>query len=144
MLSAEGTNNLARTDSIIAAAFGPGWYPADAPFSRSARYPEYSFGLQTEPSDRNPVYGTVCESLRLLGLDADRFGTTRWNPLCAIVCSGDTVVLKPNFVRDFRETQAGHGDCLVTHGSISAHSSSVISGRAIELRSVTHVNLARW
>ena len=31
---------------------------------------------------------------------------------------GHTVVLKPNFVRDFRETQAGHGDCLITHGSI--------------------------
>jgi uncharacterized protein (DUF362 family) len=31
---------------------------------------------------------------------------------------GDTVVLKPNFIRDFRETQAGHEDCLITHGSI--------------------------
>jgi len=31
---------------------------------------------------------------------------------------GDTVVLKPNFVREFRETQPGHGDCLITHGSV--------------------------
>ena len=31
---------------------------------------------------------------------------------------GNTVVLKPNFVRDFRETQAGHGDCLITHGAV--------------------------
>ncbi len=32
--------------------------------------------------------------------------------------AGNTVVLKPNFVRHFRETQAGHEDCLITHGAV--------------------------
>src|SRR5439155_182678 len=41
-----------------------------------------------------------------------------WNPLRDIVRSGDTVVLKPNFVREFRETHEGHADCVMTHGSV--------------------------
>ena len=28
------------------------------------------------------------------------------------------MVLKPNFVRDFRESSPDHGDCLITHGSV--------------------------
>ncbi|RLC74731.1 MAG: DUF362 domain-containing protein [Chloroflexi bacterium] len=69
-------------------------------------------------SSANKAYWAVREALRLLGLDAGRFGTSAWNPLGVLVRPGDTVVLKPNFVRHFRETQAGDGDCLITHGSV--------------------------
>src|SRR5262249_48618851 len=55
---------------------------------------------------------------RLLGLDAGRFDTPGWNPLRGIVRPGDRVVIKPNLVREFRETHAGDGDCLVTHGAV--------------------------
>lgn len=43
---------------------------------------------------------------------------TQPNPLEAIVRPGDTVVVKPNFVRDFRESAPDDGDCLFTHGSV--------------------------
>jgi uncharacterized protein (DUF362 family) len=35
-----------------------------------------------------------------------------------VISPGQTVVLKPNFIRDFRETHAGLDDCVMTHGSI--------------------------
>jgi uncharacterized protein (DUF362 family) len=60
----------------------------------------------------------VRNALGLLRFDEGRYGQSNWNPLGEIVHPGDTVVLKPNFIRDFRETQAGHGDCLITHGSV--------------------------
>jgi len=53
-----------------------------------------------------------------LELDADHYGEKGWNPLGEIVRPGNTVVLKPNFIRDFRETQPDHEDCLITHGSV--------------------------
>ena len=101
-----------------AIALGPSRYDAAPPFSPGVVYPEYPFGRGTCGAADNGVYDTVREGLRLLGLDAARFGTPEWNPLGEIVRPGDTVVLKPNLVRDFRETQPGHGNCLITHGSI--------------------------
>jgi ribosomal protein L35 len=35
-----------------------------------------------------------------------------------VISPGQIVVLKPNFIRDFRETHAGLDDCVMTHGSI--------------------------
>lgn len=94
-----------------------GGYPSSAPYSPSEAYPEYPWG-HLAGEDGNNVYAAVRGALRLLGLDAERFGTKAWNPLDGIVRPGDTVVLKPNFVREFRETQPSHGDCLITHGSV--------------------------
>jgi uncharacterized protein (DUF362 family) len=56
--------------------------------------------------------------LELLGLDIEQYGSRGWNPLGGLVQPGDTVVIKPNFVREFRETQPGHGNCLIMHGSV--------------------------
>jgi hypothetical protein len=53
-----------------------------------------------------------------LELDTEHYGQKGWNPLGEIVHPGNTVVLKPNFIRDFRETQQGNDDCLITHGSV--------------------------
>jgi len=60
----------------------------------------------------------VRDALRQLGLDADHYGQKDWNPLGQIVHPGNKVVLKPNLIRDFRETLSGHEDCLITHGSV--------------------------
>jgi len=97
-----------------------GWdgYLSKPPYAPSGCYPEYPFGAETIVEEANPGYEGVRNVLRLLGLDGDRYGQKKWNPLGSLVGPGDTVVLKPNFVRDFRETQAGHEDCLITHGSI--------------------------
>ncbi|MCH9033555.1 MAG: DUF362 domain-containing protein, partial [Planctomycetes bacterium] len=79
---------------------------------------EYPFGDALDHLQPNPAYHAVRGALRLLDLDAAKFNTPEWNPLGGIVRPGDTVVLKPNFVRDFRETQPGHADCIITHGAV--------------------------
>lgn len=66
----------------------------------------------------NDAYEGVRAALRLLQLDKNNYGRSEWNPLEYIILPGDTVVLKPNWIRDFRETQSGHDNCLITHGAI--------------------------
>ena len=103
-------------DIAIVAASGA--YPSKPPYSPSTGYVEYPSGPATLVREANVAYEGVREALNLLGLDSDRHGWKDWNPLGGIIRPGHTVVLKPNFIRDFRETQSGHGDCLITHGSV--------------------------
>ncbi|MCH7704503.1 MAG: DUF362 domain-containing protein [Planctomycetes bacterium] len=106
-------------DSKTVAIFrGPARYPDMPPFSPSEGFPEYPFDCVKDGSQPNPAYHAVRGALGLLDLDAEHFDTPEWNPLGGIVRPGDTVVLKPNFVRDFRETQPGHADCIITHGAV--------------------------
>ena len=102
----------------VAISHGHNGYAATSPYSPATGYPEYSFGSETLSAAASPAYDGVRDSLRLLGLDAEHFGQEDWNPLGRLIRPGDTVVLKPNCVREFRETQSGHGDCLITHGSV--------------------------
>jgi len=99
-------------------AAGCSAYGPEPPYSPDALYPEYPFDAATIAGVPNPAYEAVRSALRLLGLDAQHLDTPEWNPLDGIVRPGDTVVLKPNFVRDFRETHDGDGNCTITHGSI--------------------------
>ena len=105
-------------DSTVAIACGQAAYPEQPPYSPHEAGPEYPFGTATLSDQPNPAYAGVRETLRLLELDADHYGTAAWNPLRGIAEPGDMVVLKPNFVREFRETHAGHGNCLFTHGAV--------------------------
>ena len=93
-------------------------YPLEPPYTPSDYYPEYPFGTDSLAKQDNHAYEGVRDALRLLDFDAGHYGQTHWNPLGEMIHSGSTVVLKPNFIRDFPETQPGHGDCLITHGSI--------------------------
>ena len=93
-------------------------YDAAPPYAPGKAYPEYPFADRAALCPSNPVYCAVRESLRLLGLDAPNYGTKQWNPFQGLVQPGHAVLLKPNFIREFRETREGHGDCLVTHGSV--------------------------
>ncbi|MFC1793707.1 DUF362 domain-containing protein [Planctomycetota bacterium] len=102
----------------VAVSTGHDGYPSASPYSPSTAYPEYPFRSDTLTKEINHAYEGVRDALRLLGLDKEHYGQKEWNPLGEIVQPGDTVVLKPNFVRDCRETQEGHEDCLITHGSI--------------------------
>jgi uncharacterized protein (DUF362 family) len=54
----------------------------------------------------------------MAGRDTARFGHASWNPLGGTIRPGDTVVLKPNFVRDFRESSPDPADCIFTHGAV--------------------------
>ena len=106
------------TSAEVAISTGHYEYPLDSPYSPATAYPEYPFGLQALASEVNHAYEGVRDTLRLLELDVEHYGQEDWNPLGAIIRPGYTVVLKPNFVRDFRETQSGHEDCMITHGAI--------------------------
>jgi len=110
--------NEISSKSHVAISSGCDGYPSEPPYSPGACYPEYPFGPDTLSNDANHAYEGVRDALRLLKFDAERYGREDWNPLGKIVRPGDTVVLKPNFIRDFRETQPDHEDCLITHGAI--------------------------
>ncbi len=93
-------------------------YPVEPSYSPATAYPEYPFGPDTLAKEINHAYEGVHDALRLLELDAEHYGRGNWNPLGVIVHPGNTVVLKPNFIRDFREMQPDHENCLITHGAI--------------------------
>ncbi len=86
-------------------------------FSPSEAYPEYPFShIASRP---NPAYRSVRRCLSQCGLDAEHYGTPRWNPLGRYVNKGDKVFLLCNFVfhkRPRESWSAFHGKC--THGSI--------------------------
>ena len=109
---------LSERGSLVAVAAGLRRYDAAPPFSPAERFPEYPAALGGATSPANDAYRTVREALRLLGLDEARYGTPAWNPLRESVAPGDTVVVKPNLVRDFRESSADHAECLITHGAV--------------------------
>ncbi len=106
------------TSRLVAVSADNKSYAPQAPYSPGTAYPEYPFGGDIRRQESNDGYHAVRDALHLLGLDAENYGKRAWNPLGGIVQPGQTVVLKPNFVREFRETHAGHDDCLITHGSI--------------------------
>jgi hypothetical protein len=106
------------TSSMVAISTGHDGYPSVLPYSPRVIYPEYPFTPKTITNKVNHAYDGVRDTLRLLKLDTEHYGQKEWNPLGRIVHPGNTVVLKPNFIRDFRETHPGHEDCLITHGSV--------------------------
>ena len=72
-------------------------YPDGAPFHPGQSYPEYSLGT-TGPENR--VYEAVRNLFLHAGLDAAHQGTRDWNPLRDIIHPGNTVLLKPNLVKE--------------------------------------------
>ena len=102
----------------VAISTGHDGYPPVLPYSPGIAYPEYPFGAKALADKINHAYDGLRDVLRLLKLDGEHHGQANWNPLGEFIRPGDTVVLKPNFIRDFRETQTGHENCLITHGSI--------------------------
>ena len=46
------------------------------------------------------VYEAVRETYLRAGLDLERHGTPDWNPLGDLIAPGETVLLKPNLVKD--------------------------------------------
>lgn len=103
---------LARTD--------PGYGDAVPPFHAGKHYPEFSslLGEDAALGPPNPAYAGVRGALRGLGLDRDRFGSDRWNPLGALVPRGGRVVLKPNFIRHWNPTEDASVESVITHGAI--------------------------
>jgi len=111
------TNNILSSTNV-SVSIGNNGYPSKPPYSPHTFYQEYSFNRDTLSSEVNHTYDGIRDALRLLGLDAEHYGQKDWNPLVEFVHPGDTVILKPNFIRDYRETKSGLEDCVITHGSV--------------------------
>lgn len=88
-------------------------------FRPDTAYPEYYFGTDCISADKNEVYNAVRESLHLLGLDEEHYGSKEWNPLKDFVKPGYNVLIKPNFVMDHNPSGEGT-DCLYTQPSVVA------------------------
>lgn len=70
-------------------------YFSEAPFHPSTCYPEYKGAVG---NNSNEVYDQFRETLKLLEMDFEHFGKETWNPFGSFIHSGDTVLIKPNFV----------------------------------------------
>ena len=114
----DSTSESILRSQEVAVSSGHEEYALTPPYSPGADYPEYPFGMGARSGEGNPAYEGVRDTLRLLRMDEEHYGRRDWNPFGGLMRPGDSVVLKPNFVRDFRETEPGHGDCLITHGSV--------------------------
>jgi uncharacterized protein (DUF362 family) len=96
---------------------GESRYPDAPPFHPSAGYAEYPFGDAVNSSG-NPAYAGVRETLRLLGLDAGRYGTAAWNPLGELIAPGNTVLLKPNLIRESNLRDPASWQEVITNGAV--------------------------
>ena len=90
-------------------------YPAEPPFHPDCPYPECAFPHGSEP---NPVYAAVRECLRAAGLDSERYGSPGWNPFGALINPGETVLLKPNLVKETHPRDPEGWRYVLTHGSV--------------------------
>jgi uncharacterized protein (DUF362 family) len=91
-------------------------YPSTAPFHPHESYPDYIFN-ETAAED-NLAYESVRQCFNLAGLDQQNYGTADWNPLRGLVCPGETVLLKPNLVKENHPRDADGWVYVLTHGSV--------------------------
>ena len=86
-------------------------------FSPHQVYSEYPFTHISE--QENKVYDMVRQGFLALGLDSAHRGTAQWNPMGDIICPGQNVLIKPNWVyHENVEPQFHNMECMVTHPSI--------------------------
>jgi len=91
-------------------------YPDFPPFHPGVRYPEYPF--EDVSSAPNPAYEAVRSAFRLAALDAEKFGTRAWNPLAGLIRPGETVLLKPNLIKESHPRDPHGWRYVLTHGSV--------------------------
>ncbi len=89
-------------------------YPK-APFHPGKQYPELT---SNKCDERNEIYGAVRTVFYQLGFDRENFGSAQWNPLKSILSKGDTVLLKPNFVKGNHPLGLDGVLSMITHASI--------------------------
>lgn len=106
-----------RSPVVARAHTGGLGYPSSPPFHPMARFPESPFSDES-PAIPNPVYPAVRGLWRSLGLDLDRYGTTSWNPLGALIRPGDTVLVKPNLISEHNLGAPSRWVDVVTHPSV--------------------------
>ncbi|HLH08204.1 MAG TPA: DUF362 domain-containing protein [Terriglobales bacterium] len=110
--------NISFDSPLVALHYDPhaGGYSANPPFDPQVRYPEYDGPLSAHGSS-NHAYDAVRETLFLLGLDAEHYGLSNWNPLGELISPGELVVIKPNLVMH-RHLRGKDPNSVITHGSV--------------------------
>lgn len=102
--------------TVIAYQAAEGVYPNSPPFHPQARYPEYAFSELG--AEKNLAYDSVRACFAESGLDRSRFDTPQWNPLGELIRPGETVLLKPNLVKESHPRDPEGWQYVLTHGSV--------------------------
>ena len=103
---------------LVSLATAPPRYPSVAPYDPDTAYPEYPFAPHRVAAEANGAYAAVRQSLALLGLDRENYGTPEWNPLRDVVPRGGLVVIKPNWVHHALPGDAAPHEILITHPAV--------------------------
>jgi len=92
-------------------------YSEKPPYFPPCIFEEYPF-KDNRIDAKNELYSSFRQLLFLLGLDADNFGKKDWNPFGGFIIPGQTVFIKPNFVRDLDERGRPKVRGIIVHGSL--------------------------
>ncbi len=103
------SSQVALATSVVCA------YPRTPPFHPPEHFTELAFLPAFAPDPTNAAYRAVRDALALLFGAPD---VPAWNPLAGLVQPGDTVVLKPNFIKEQHETRPAEWQQVITHGAI--------------------------
>ena len=103
-------------NEVVAYLTSASEYPAEPPFHPDRSYPERLF--DKTGGGRNVVYDGVRSCFFKAGLDLDRYDTTDWNPLGELIEPGETVLLKPNLVKESHPRDPEGWRYVLTHGSV--------------------------
>jgi uncharacterized protein (DUF362 family) len=107
---------MMKPSEVIACRSRSASYLDTPPFHPDTAYPEAPFPeLANAP---NPAYELVRRTFLVAELDAANVGTRAWNPLGAWVKPGDTVLLKPNLVKEDHPRDPDGSRYVLTHGSV--------------------------
>lgn len=92
-------------------------YPVRPPFHPSAAYPELMdlFGYASS-SEANPVFEEVRRCLEMVTPNLE--DQAEWNPLGRWIRPGNTVLLKPNLVKEIHPRDPHGWTYTITHGSV--------------------------
>ena len=91
-------------------------YPKDPPFHPEKSFPEYPFSHSDFDKD-NEIYNALRIFFKLMKLDAENFGSKNWNPFRKLIFPGDTVVVKPNLIKE-SHLYRNDWEYIITHGSV--------------------------
>ena len=108
MIALENKVAIYKSDNIA--------YPKVAPFNPDENFPEYKFSDIS--SGTNHIYNSIRQTFYLLGLDKENYNKPNWNPLKEFINKGETVLLKPNFVKEFHPRDENGWEYILTHGSV--------------------------
>lgn len=108
---------MKRRIPVAIAAAGEGYAGLATPYPPGRSYSE--LGDASSPGQEpNAVFAAVRACLAGLDLDAQRIGTSAWNPLSDLVRTGGSVVLKPNFIRHWNPCPGESWESVITHGAV--------------------------